>query len=72
MAVSNYMLLPPLPLVLYNPQAAEKWKKFLRAWNNYSLVTGLSDKSETVQVATLLTIIGKEAWDVDSTFTGWV
>ncbi len=67
MSVSNYMLPPPLPLVLYHPQAAEKWKTFLRAWNNYFLVTGLSDKSETVRVATLLTIIGE-----DSTFTGWV
>ena len=35
------------------------------------MVTGLSAKSEEVQVATLLTVIGEEAREVFSTFSGW-
>ena len=41
------------------------------AWSNYSLATGLSDKDESVQVATLLTVIGEEPREVSSTFSGW-
>ncbi|KAL9977292.1 hypothetical protein ACROYT_G014681 [Oculina patagonica] len=41
------------------------------AWNSYSLATELNKKSEKVQVATLLTVIGEEARDVYSTFTDW-
>ena len=68
---SNYMLPPPLVLEIHDQQAAEKWKKFKLAWTNYSLATGLSDKAEPVQVATLLTVIGEEAREVFSTFSGW-
>ena len=68
---SNYTLPPPSPLEIHDPQAAEKWKKFKLAWSNYSLATGLSEKNEAVQVATLLTVIGEEAREVFSTFTGW-
>ena len=68
---SNYMLPPPLVLDIHDQQAAEKWKKFKLAWTNYSLATGLSDKAEPVQVATLLTVIGEEAREVFSTFSGW-
>ena len=31
----------------------------------------LNKKSETIQVATLLTVIGEEAREVFATFTGW-
>lgn len=41
------------------------------AWDNYSLATELIKKKEDVHVATLLTIIGKDARDVYSTFTDW-
>ena len=71
MATSNYMLPPPPVLEIHDSQAAEKWKKFKRAWNNYSLATELNKKSEAVQVATLLTVIGEEAREVFSTFTDW-
>ena len=37
----------------------------------YALATGLNEKAEDVQVATLLTVIGEEAREVYSTFTGW-
>ena len=71
MAVSNYMLPPPQALEIHDTQAAEKWKRFKWAWANYSLATGLSEKSDTVQVATLLTVVGEEAREVFATFTEW-
>ena len=49
----------------------EKWKRFRLAWNNYSLATGVSEKSEAVQVESLVTVIGEEAREVFSTFSGW-
>ena len=61
MATSSYTLPPPQPLDIHDLQAAEKWKKFKRAWTSYSLATGLVEKSEAVQVPTLLTVIGEEA-----------
>ena len=69
--MNNYMLPPPPPLEIHDLQAAEKWKRFKRAWENYSMATGLSEKKEEVQVAALLTVIGEEAWEVFSTFSGW-
>ena len=72
MATSNYTLPPPPVLEIHDSQAAEKWKKFKRAWNNYSLATELNKKSEAVQVPTLLTVIGEEAREVFSMFTDWI
>ena len=64
--------LPPLaPLDIYDSNAADKWKKFIRTWTNYSLATELNKKSEPIQVATLLTVIGEDAHKVFSTFTNW-
>ena len=71
MAASNYTLPPPPALEIHDSQAAEKWKKFKRAWTNYSLATGLNKKSEAIQVATLLTVVGEDACEVYSMFTGW-
>ena len=68
---ANYMLPPPAPFEIHDPQVAEKWKRFKSAWAHYSLATGLSEKTDPVQVATLLTVIGEEAHEVFSTFTGW-
>ena len=68
---SGFSLPPPTPLEIHDQNAAEKWKKFNLAWNSYSLATELNKKSEKVQVATLLTVIGEEARDVYSTFTDW-
>ena len=41
------------------------------AWRNHALATELTENSEAVQVATLLTVIGEEAREVYSTFSGW-
>ena len=69
MAAGNYMLPSPAALDIHGENAGEKWKRFRRAWDSYALATGLSDKAKDIQVATLLTVIGEEAWDVYSTFT---
>lgn len=71
MAASHYTLPPPAPLDIHDTNAADKWKKFKRAWTSYSLATELNKKSEPIQVATLLTVIGEEAREVFSTFTDW-
>ena len=68
MAAPQYTLPPPAPLDIHDTNAADKWKKFKRAWTNYSLATELNKKSEPIQVATLLTVIGEEAREVFSTF----
>ena len=65
------MLPPPTALEIHDPLVAEKWKRFKRAWTNYSLATGLDKKDEAIQVATLLTVIGEEAREVFSTFGDW-
>ena len=58
--------LRPGALEIHDAQAAERWRRFKTAWSNY---TGLNTKDESVQVATLLTVIGEDAREVYSTFT---
>ena len=65
------MLPPPPALEIHDTQAAERWKRFKRAWAHYSLATGLSEKGEAVQVATLLAVIDEEAREDFSTFSYW-
>ena len=50
-------------------QAAEKWKIFKRAWDNYTLATELNKKDKAIQVATLPMVISEEAREVFTTFT---
>ena len=68
---AGYPLPSPTPLQIHDPQVSEKWKTFRRAWNSYALALELDKKEEKVQVAILLTVIGEEAREVFSTFTGW-
>ena len=68
---SGNSLPPPTPLDIHDQNAAEKWKKFNLAWNSYALATELNTKSEGIQVATLLTVIGEKARDVYYTITDW-
>ena len=69
---AGYALPPPPPLDIHGTQAADNWKRFKRAWTNYALAIELNKKSEKVQVATLLTVVGEEAREVFGTFTNWV
>ena len=71
MAGSNYQLPPPPPLDIHDPQVSEKWTRFKQAWTNYAVATELDKKSQQVQVATFLTVIGEDAREVYSTFTDW-
>ncbi len=64
-----FNLPPPQPLEIHDANAFEKWNRFSRAWHNYSLATGVSTKTEEVQVATLLTVVGEEAREVYTTFS---
>ena len=68
---TGYALPLPAPLEIHVPNAAENWKKFLSAWENYALATELNKKAIAVQVATLLTVIGEEATEVYSMFNDW-
>ena len=68
---NGYPLPPPPPLEIHGVQAADNWKKFKRAWTNFSLAIELNKKPEPVQVATLLTVIGEEVREVFATFADW-
>lgn len=68
MATGNYTLPPLAALEIFSEHPGERWRRFKWAWDSY---TRLNEKAKAVHVATLLTIIGKEACEVYSTFTGW-
>ncbi len=57
LTVSSYVLSLPQPLGIHDPQVAERCK---RSWSSYA-----------VEVATLLTVIGKEAQEIIFIFTDW-
>ena len=54
---------PPLSLSEQDSLTAT-WKTWRRQWKNYSIATGLKEKPEEVQAATLLTCLGPEALNV--------
>ena len=58
----------PGPLEIHDPNAAELWTTFKQAWEHYSVAKEVSEKSEKIQVATLLTVMGAEARSVFATF----
>ena len=73
MAAVNYALPPPSMLEIHDARAAEKWKKFKRAWGNCALATELTTKPEAVQVVTQYTHRDRgRGAQVFSTFSGWV
>jgi len=68
MATTSVSLPPPEPLQLQQGNTTQKWKKFKQKWSNYEIATGVAKKDEPTHVATLLTVIGKEAVNVYNTF----
>ena len=50
---SGNLLPVPQPLEIHDSQAADKWKRFKRAWASYALATGLDEKAEKVQVQSI-------------------
>ena len=70
MAAASFGLPPPEPLQLQQGNTAQKWRKFKQKWNNYEIATGVEKKDKpATRVATLLTVISKEAVDVYNTLT---
>ena len=65
---SLWTLPTPRELEVHDQNVGEKWTTFKLAWDNYAIAQGLKDKDESVQVPTLLTVIGEEARAVFSTF----
>ena len=61
--------LPP-PLDIHDSNAAEKWEEFEQAWKNYSIAMKLHQEP-SVQVATLLSVVGAEVQIVFAVFTDW-
>ena len=53
------------------PPPPEKWKEFEQAWKNYSIAMKLHQEPEAIQVATLLSVVGAEVWNVFAMFTDW-
>ena len=53
---------------IHDSCAAEKWREWRARFEYYSVATKLDQEEASVQVATLLTVIGAEAHKVLSTF----
>ena len=67
--MANFQIPPPDTLKLNDSSTASNWRTWVSAWNNYRLGTKLDKEEEAGQVATLLTVIGKEVNKVFRTFT---
>ena len=62
-------LTPPEQLNLESVNLAENWRQWQQRFDTFSLATGLSEKSDKVQSATLLHVAGPTALEVYNTFT---
>lgn len=60
-SVAVYSQIPPPSSMNTKGNLAENWKYFKKSWNNYKLATGLDKKANNVVLATLYTILGREA-----------
>ena len=60
-------LQPPGPLVLQG-NLSENWRKWKQRFELYSTASGLGEKDEKVQSATLLHVVGEEALEIYNTF----
>ena len=61
-------LKPPEELDIHGSNKAEQWKQFRERFAVYSVASGLSSKSQEVQAAVFLHVIGSEAHRVYNTF----
>ena len=53
-------LIPPPEKMVIDGDTAGNWQYFRDSWDNYATTTELEKKDKTVQVATLLSVMGKE------------
>ena len=65
---NRLQLSPPEIFDIHDSCAAEKWREWRARFECYSVATKLDQEEASVQVATLLTVIGAEAHKVFSTF----
>ena len=54
----------PMPKPLNLDNVATNWKKFKRAWDNYTVVVRLQQFDEEYKTATFLSAIGEEALEI--------
>ena len=59
--VAVYSQIPPPAQMNMKGNLADNWKFFKKSWNNYKVATGLDKKEKNVVLATLYTVLGKEA-----------
>ncbi|UYV79648.1 K02A2.6-like, partial [Cordylochernes scorpioides] len=59
-----YLQIPPPEPVNFRGNIVENWRYFKSHWRNFSIATGLDNKEDKLKVATLLSIIGKEAYNI--------
>ena len=65
--MATSQLKPPTGLQLTG-NLSENWRKFKQRFEIYSIASGLNEKAEEIQVASLLHLVGKEALEVFNTF----
>ena len=62
-------LKPPQALRLSEEKdKSECWRQWKRSWDLYKVASGLEEKSQKIQVATLLHVLGKECQEIFSQF----
>ena len=59
-----YNLLPPPTPMSMKGDLADNWRYFHESWSNYSLATDLGRRGAPVEVATLLSVMGRDAHEV--------
>ena len=59
----NFLISPPEKMVI-DGDVAGNWEFFKDAWNNYAIAVELSKKDNAIQVATLLSVMGKDCLSV--------
>ena len=60
---------PPEALILSTAtNKAEAWRRCKMSWDLYKVASGLDQKNEKIQVATLLHVLGKECVEIFSNF----
>ena len=58
--MAHLSLIPPPAKMDVKSDVVDGWRYFKDSWSYYSTAMGLDKKEKTVQVATLLTVMGKE------------
>lgn len=67
-AGSSSVVRPPKPLVLQGSKSANSWKLWIQHYRWFEVATGMSNKSQEIQVATFMTSIGTDAVEIFNTF----